>query len=84
MMKKWNIYADNDLCMFFIMIPKLTVEVILLSDWNEQAAPNNNIPPRMIKPNELFDLKTNHEFSEELSDGGERDEFIQHQKKIKK
>jgi hypothetical protein len=55
-----------------------------MSDWNEQAAPNNNIPPRMIKPNELFDLKKDHEFSEELSDGGERDEFIQHQKKIKK
>jgi hypothetical protein len=29
MMKKWNNYAGNDLCMFFIMIPKLTVEVIL-------------------------------------------------------
>lgn len=55
-----------------------------MSDWNQQAAPNNNIPPRMIKPNELFDLKKDHEFSEELSDGGERDEFIQHQKKIKK
>jgi hypothetical protein len=55
-----------------------------MSDWNKQAAPNNNIPPRMVKPHELLDLNKDHEFSEELSDGGERDEFIQHQKKIKK
>jgi hypothetical protein len=72
------------LCMFFTKIPKLTKEVILLSDWNEQAAPNNNIPPRIVRPFERRDQSVNHEFSEELSDGGERDEFIQHQKKIKK
>jgi hypothetical protein len=55
-----------------------------MGDWNEQAAPNNNIPARIIKPFELRDQQVGHEFSEELSDGGERDEFIQKQKKIKK
>jgi len=55
-----------------------------MSDWNEQAAPNNNIPPRIVRPFERRDQSVNHEFSEELSDGGERDEFIQKQKKIKK
>lgn len=55
-----------------------------MSDWNEQAAPNNNIPARIVKPYERRDQSVNHEFSEELSDGGERDEFIQKQKKKKK
>ncbi|WHZ05231.1 hypothetical protein QNH48_11690 [Neobacillus sp. YX16] len=55
-----------------------------MSDWNEQAAPNNNIPQRIVRPFERRDQSVNHEFSEELSDGGERDEFIQHQKNIKK
>ncbi|MDQ0972006.1 hypothetical protein QFZ31_001884 [Neobacillus niacini] len=55
-----------------------------MSDWNEQAAPNNNIPARIVRPFERRDQNVNHEFSEELSDGGERDEFIQKQKKIKK
>jgi hypothetical protein len=56
----------------------------IMSDWNEQAAPNNNIPPRIVRPYERRDQSVNHEFSEELADGGERDDFIQHQKKIKK
>ncbi|MEH7111144.1 hypothetical protein V7124_02065 [Neobacillus niacini] len=55
-----------------------------MSKWNEQAAPNNNIPPRTIKPYEVLDQLGEHEFSEELSDGGERNEFIQNQKKVKK
>ncbi|WP_419888081.1 hypothetical protein ACN6MT_22170 [Neobacillus niacini] len=55
-----------------------------MSDWNEQAAPNNNIPARVVRPFEHRDQSVNHEFSEELSDGGERNEFIQKQKKIKK
>ena len=55
-----------------------------MRDWNEQAAPNNNIPPRIVRPFERRDQKVDHEFSEELADGGERDEFIQHQKKKKK
>ena len=70
--------------MFFIYIQKLHVRGDNMSDWNEQAAPNNNIPPRIVRPFERRDQSVNHEFSEELSDGGERDEFIQKQKKIKK
>lgn len=52
-----------------------------MSDWNEQAAPNNNISPRIVRPFERRDQQVDHEFSEELADGGERDEIIQHQKK---
>jgi hypothetical protein len=52
------------------------VEVILMGDWNEQAAPNNNLPPRTIKQGELVGDKAKHEFSEELADGGERDQNI--------
>ncbi len=37
-----------------------------------------------FRPFERRDLQVDHEFSEELSDGGERDEFIKNQKKIKK
>jgi hypothetical protein len=70
--------------MFFIFIQKLIVRGDNMSDWNEQAAPNNNIPARIVRPFEQRDQSVNHEFSEELSDGGERDEFIQKQKKIKK
>ncbi|WP_413300721.1 hypothetical protein AA0X95_19330 [Bacillus sp. 1P10SD] len=51
-----------------------------MGKWNEQAAPNNNLPPKTIKPWELLNQETGHEFSEELSDGGERDEFIERQK----
>jgi hypothetical protein len=70
--------------MFFIINQRLNVRGDNMSDWNEQAAPNNNIPPRIVRPFERRDQSVNHEFSEELSDGGERDEFIQKQKKIKK
>jgi hypothetical protein len=73
--------CKGEICIFFMRNSKLCVEVILLSDWNEQAAPNNNIPPRIVRPFERRDQKVDHEFSEELADGGERDEFIQHQKK---
>lgn len=84
MMKKWNIYANDDFCMIFNMNPKLNGRGDSMSDWNEQAAPNNNIPPRIVRPFERRDQRVDHEFSEELADGGERDDFIQHQKKIKK
>jgi hypothetical protein len=70
--------------MIFLIVQKLIQEVRIMSDWNEQAAPNNNIPARIVRPFEHRDQSVNHEFSEELSDGGERDEFIQKQKKIKK
>ncbi|MGX6441772.1 hypothetical protein ACWM35_00880 [Neobacillus sp. K501] len=48
-----------------------------MGKWNEQAAPNNNLPPKTIKSSDmLLGEKAEHEFSEELSDGGERDKFI--------
>ncbi|MFL0491874.1 hypothetical protein ACH0CQ_20125 [Bacillus sp. 179-I 2A5 NHS] len=46
--------------------------------WNGQAAPNNNLPSSTIRSSErLLGKKADHEFSEELSDGGERDKNIQ-------
>lgn len=40
-----------------------------MGQWNEQAAPNNNLPPKTIKSSEmLLGKKANHEFSEELSE----------------
>ncbi|MDP4084876.1 MAG: hypothetical protein Q8934_09705 [Bacillota bacterium] len=53
-----------------------------MGKWNEQAAPNNNLPSQSIRSSELLlGKKANHKFSEELSDGGERDEIIKKQKK---
>jgi hypothetical protein len=50
--------------------------------WNEQGAPNNNLPASTIRSSDmLLGEKAEHEFSEELSDGGERDQFIKQQKK---
>jgi hypothetical protein len=54
-----------------------------MGQWNEQAAPNNNLPPQTIKTGELLGHRSEHEFSEELSDGGERDQIIQRQKNPK-
>lgn len=51
-----------------------------MGKWNEQAAPNNNIHPKTIRTGKLINNESNHEFSEELSDGGERDQFIERQK----
>jgi hypothetical protein len=42
--------------------------------WNEQAAPNNNLSSADVKVSEL---PNEHEFSEELSDGQERNETIE-------
>lgn len=54
------------------------LEVILMAKWNKQAAPNNNLPPQTIRSSKmLLGNKANHEFSEELSDGAERDQNIQ-------
>lgn len=52
-------------------------EVILMGKWNEQAAPNNNLAPKTIKAGELVGDEAKQEFSEELSDGGERDQYIE-------
>ncbi len=57
-----------------------------MGDWNEQAAPNNNLTAGTIQTSKLVGKKGigNHEFSEELSDGGERDEIIKKQVKNRK
>ncbi|MED4205227.1 hypothetical protein [Neobacillus mesonae] len=47
-----------------------------MAKWNEQAAPNNNLSPKTIKTGNLLGK---HEFSEELSDGGERNQYIEEQ-----
>ncbi|MCL6570512.1 MAG: hypothetical protein K6T88_02350 [Bacillus sp. (in: Bacteria)] len=54
-----------------------------MGKWNEQSAPNNNLPPMTIKTGELLGNGKEHEFSEELSDGGERNQIIQRQKNSK-
>lgn len=56
-----------------------------MGDWNEQAAPNNNLTAGTIQTSKLVGKKgiASHEFSEELSDGGERDEIIKKQRKNK-
>ncbi|GHH96732.1 hypothetical protein [Neobacillus kokaensis] len=51
-----------------------------MGEWNEQAAPNNNLPPKTLKTGKFLGKQPNHEFSEELSDGGERDQYIKKQK----
>lgn len=49
-----------------------------MGNWNEQAAPNNNLPSSTIRSSELFlGNKADHEFSEDLSDGGERNKNIE-------
>lgn len=53
----------------------------LLAKWNEQAAPNNNISSKTIRASKLVSKQDVHDFSEELSDSGERDQIIQHQAK---
>ncbi|MBY0123895.1 hypothetical protein [Bacillus sp. S/N-304-OC-R1] len=45
-----------------------------MGKWNEQAAPNNNMTAVEIKSSKLIKNKPDFEFSEELSDGGERNE----------
>jgi hypothetical protein len=52
-----------------------------LDKWNGQSAPNNNLPPTTLKTGNFIGEQPNHEFSEELSDGGERDQFIKRQQK---
>ncbi|WP_175384504.1 hypothetical protein [Bacillus sp. FJAT-27225] len=44
--------------------------------WDEQGAPNNNLPPKTIKSSDLIRKNKEHEFSEELSDGAERNRII--------
>ncbi len=51
---------------------------------NEESAPNNNLTSITIQSSkQILGNKAPHEFSEELSDGGERDKMIQKQQKWK-
>jgi hypothetical protein len=54
-----------------------------MSDWNEQGAPNNNLNPVTLRSSKIVGKKglKEHAFSEELSDGGERDDLIEKQLK---
>ncbi|GMB09505.1 hypothetical protein EDD69_11330 [Thermolongibacillus altinsuensis] len=51
-----------------------------MSKWNEESAPNNNLSAADIK-NSKF--QTEHKFSEELSDGMERNKYIKDQQSKK-
>ncbi|PLR99696.1 hypothetical protein [Bacillus sp. T33-2] len=54
-----------------------------MGKWNEQAAANNNLRAETIRTSNIVgdNHAASHEFSEELSDGGERDEAIKKQLK---
>jgi hypothetical protein len=55
-----------------------------MGKWNEQAAPNNNLPAKTIRSSEqLLGERVEHEFSEELADGGERNQIIKQNQKNK-
>lgn len=53
-------------------------EGIAMGKWNEQAAPNNNLPSNVVRKSRLPENKQQekHEFSEELADSGERNKAI--------
>ena len=57
-----------------------------MDDWNEQGAPNNNLSAATIRTSKMVGKKgiQSEEFSEELSDGGERNEIISKQLKQRK
>ena len=52
-----------------------------MGDWNEQSAPNNNLSAATIRTSKMVGKEgiQSEEFSEELSDGGERNEIISKQ-----
>jgi hypothetical protein len=75
MMKMLNPFEDN-----FPGMKETKIEVITMGDWNEQSAPNNNLLPKTLRTGKFVGKQTNHEFSEELADGGERDQYIERQK----
>ena len=57
-----------------------------MGDWNEQSAPNNNLSAATIRTSKMVgkEGRQSEEFSEELSDGGERNEIISKQLKQRK
>ena len=38
-----------------------------MKDWNEQAAPNNNLAPKTLKTGEFVGKEPDHEFSSTLA-----------------
>ncbi len=50
-----------------------------MTDWNQQASPNNNLSSKTIRTSKFVGKQNEPEFSEELSDGGERNEAINRQ-----
>jgi hypothetical protein len=53
-----------------------------MEKWNEEAAPNNNLNSADLRSSKFSSKEhDNHPFSEELSDGGERNEFAERQTK---
>jgi len=55
----------------------------MMAKWNEESAPNNNHSAGTIASSKLKSKEglQEHEFSEELADGGERDKAIEKQLK---
>lgn len=54
-----------------------------MSKLNHEAAPNNNLPPETIRASKMIKPTnhSSHEFSEEISDGAERNQIIKQQQK---
>lgn len=52
-----------------------------MGKWNEEGAANNNLSAETIESSKLLGKSglQEHEFSEELADGGERDKAIKKQ-----
>ncbi|MFA9559623.1 hypothetical protein ACERII_20130 [Evansella sp. AB-rgal1] len=51
-----------------------------MTKWNEEGVPNLNLTSVDLKNSKLISKKEReHEFAEELADGGERDEIIESQ-----
>jgi hypothetical protein len=56
----------------------------IMGKWNEEGSANNNLSAGTIESSKLVGkpgLQEEHEFSEELADGGERDKAIEKQLK---
>lgn len=52
-----------------------------MGKWNEETTLNNNLAANTIRESKLIgkNKRDRHEFSEELADGGERNEIISRQ-----
>jgi len=57
-----------------------------MGKWNEEAAPNNNLSEAEIHNAKFVpeNKEKDRKFSEELADGGERDEYIRRHNDLKK